>query len=190
MKSHIITFLVIFVLGLVLSACSRPPTEEIKRAQDAVILAESDPIAVTYAGNTLIRAREALFKMQSEADSKRYDTAKNFAAEAINLAERAITEGRTGLNRAMEEASNLIGGLSGLINETLNALNAARDMQLDVESLYRDLDLAKQAYDQAMQDFQAGNYREAMDKGQTVRVLLSDINMRISQAAQVVSRKQ
>jgi hypothetical protein len=96
-----------------LSSCVTPPLEEMNKAQDAVIRAENDVDAVTYASDTIVRAREALTKMQSEANAKRYDAAKNLAAEAINLAERAITEGKAGLAQARDEATNLISSLKG-----------------------------------------------------------------------------
>ena len=193
MKAFIIICMVIFVLGFSLSACSTPPTEEMKKAQDAVILAESNTDAVKYAGNTLIRAKDALTKMQNEADAKRYDSAKSSAEEAVILAERAIAEGRTGAARAIDEATSLINNLASLLMETSNALNAARevkDIQLDFDSLFRDFNLAQKTYDEALKSFQTENFRDTIEKGQTIRSLLSDINYRLSQATQATSRKQ
>jgi mannitol-specific phosphotransferase system IIBC component len=162
------------------------------RAHDAVIRAENDADAVTYAPNILIRARDALTRMENEADAKRYDAAKNFAAEAINNAERAITEGRTGAGRAREEATRLIDSLSGLLAETLSAINAAREIQgiqLDFDALMNEMDLARRAYEAARQSIQANNFLEAINQGQTVRSLLSGINTMLTGAAQVISRK-
>jgi len=193
MKNMIITFVVLFVLGLALSACATPPTEEMNKAQDAVIRAESDADAVAYAGNTLVRARDALTRMQSEADAKRYDEAKNYAAEAVSFAERAIADGKAGAARAMDEAANLISGLSDPLEETSSALDAARevqDIQLDFDSVSQEMNLAQQTYDDALQSFQNDDYKDAIDKGQTVRSLLSDVNSELSQAAQATSRKQ
>ena len=81
------------LLIILLAACAAPPTEEMERAQDAVARAENNANAVRYASNTLVRARDALGRMQIEADARRYDAARSLAAEAIELAERAIDEG-------------------------------------------------------------------------------------------------
>ncbi|MDR0497869.1 MAG: DUF4398 domain-containing protein [Treponema sp.] len=182
----------VILLGLALNACTAPPVDDMNRARDAVIRAENDADAVAYAPNTLVRARDALVRMESEADAKRYDAAKNFAAEAISNAEKAIADGKTGLERAREEASRLINSLRDLLAETSAAINAVREnnMQLDFNALSRDLDTARRTYDEALQSFQANNFLDAIDKAQTVRSLLSSINVRMTETAQAESRKQ
>ena len=193
MKRIISTFAVVFMLVLAFSACAAPPIEEMQKAQDAVIRAENDADAVAYAGNLVIRARDALTRMQSEADSKRYDTAKEFAAEAISNAEKAISEGQAAKGRSKTEAATLLDSLQGLLAETLNAINNARNVPnilLDFDALARDMDAARGTYEEARQSFQAGNNPDAIAKGQTVRALLADINARISGAAIATSRKQ
>ena len=193
MKKFTVTLLALSVLGLFLAACAKPPTEEMNKAQDAVIRAENDADAVNYAGNTLIRARDALVKMQTEADAKRYDAAKNLAAEAVSTAEKAIEEGKTGAARAKDEAANLLNSLSGPLADTLNALNAAKQIKglnFDFNALSADLDLANKTYDDAKQSLLANNYREAAIKGQSVRSLLAGINTSINEAVQAKSRKQ
>ena len=193
MKKIFITFSVVFIIGMTFASCSTPPTEEMQRAQDAVIRAESDADAVVHSGNTLVRARDALDRMHSEAEAKRYDAAKNYDAEAISDAEKAIADGKTGAARASDEAANLINSLAGPLAETAAALNAARSVegiQLDFDSLSRDMSLAQSTYDEAWQSFNADNYRDAIEKGQAVRSMLSDINAKITDAAIVTSRKQ
>lgn len=191
MKLFTITFSVVFILGL--AACSTPPTEKMKEAEDAVIMAESDPDAVAFAGNTLIRARDALTRMQGEADAKRYDTARNFADEAITLADRAIAEGKNATNRAMDEAASLINNLADLISETSNALKAASgvpNLQLDLNPLFNDLNLAQGIYEEALRSFQSENYSDISGKVQTARALLANINNSLSRATQATSRKR
>ena len=192
MKRFIPIVAAIFVLGLILAACAKPPAKEVNRAHDAVIRAEDDADAVNYAGNSLIRARDALARMQSEADAKRFDAARSFAAEAISAAERAITDGRTGAARARDEAANLVNSLSTPLAETTNALNAARQvssLNLDFNALSRDLDSARRSYEDARQSLAANNYRDAITQGQNVRTLLSGINARLNEASQAVLRK-
>ena len=181
------------VLAMILAACATPPTEEMNKAQDAVTQAENDANAVTFAPNTLVRARDSLTKMQEEANSKRYDAAKNFAADAITNAEKAIADGKTGAARAREEAENLLNSLAGPLAETTSALDAAQkvnNIDLDFASLLRDLDTAKSNYDEARQSLQANRYQDAIDKGQNVRSILASINARLTDATQATFRKQ
>ena len=183
----------LFVLVIVMTACATPPLDEMNKAQDAVIRAESDIDAVIYGQNSLIRANDALARMKSEADAKRYDAAKNYASEAINNAENAIAEGKTGAARAKEEAADFINSLRGPLGETSAALNNARkvnNIQIDFDTLSRDMDSANRIYGEAQQSFQSNYYTEAIGKGQTVRSLLSSINTRLSEAAQDTNRKQ
>ena len=188
-----IILVVIFVFGLILAACAKPPTEEMNKAQDAVLRAENDADAVKYAGNTLIRATNALTLMQNEADAKRYKEAKDLAAEAISAAEKAVADGKTGAVRAKEEATMLLNSLSGPLVETASALSAARqvsNINLDFNALSGDLDQARRTYESAKQSLAANNYLDAIVQGQTVRSLLIDINARINDAAIVTNRKQ
>jgi len=193
MKRFTIIFAAIFVFGFVFTACATPPTEEMNKAQDAVISAENDADAVTYAGNTLIRARDALTRMQSEAEAKRYDAAKNYAAEAIAAAEKAVADGKTAAARAKDEATNLVNSLSTPLAETSNALDAARqvkNLNLNLDALSGDLDAARQTYAQAQQNLTANNYKDVMTEGQSVRSALAGINAKLTEATQAISRKK
>jgi hypothetical protein len=189
---NILVFALVFSMGFVfLAACVTPPLEEMNRAIDAVTRAENDPNAVAFAPDYLVRARNALNQMQTEADAKRYDAAKDFAAEAIYNAERAISDGRMAAGRGREEATSLIDSLTGPINETAAAIAAAEQLrlQLDFDSLHSDMDLARRTYDDAREDLQANRLQDAIARGQTIRPLLSDINAKLGGAAQAVSRK-
>jgi len=193
MKKINIALLIVCILAFVISACAKPPTEEMNRAEDAVTRAENDADAVAFAPNTLVRARDALIKMNTEADAKRYDSAKNYAAEAISNAERAVTEGRAGAVRARDEAANIINSVGNLLSETTNALNTAKqvpNLQLDFDALSWDLDAARRLYDDARQNLQANNTREAIARAENARSILSGINAKITDAAQAASRKQ
>ena len=193
MKRTIALITVFLISGLIFTACTQPPTEEMNRAQDAVARAENDVNAVTYAGNYLIRARDALTRMKIEADAKRYEAAKNFASEAVNSAQRAIEEGRTGAQRAREEAANLVGSLTVPMAETSGALSTAQEFEdiiLDFETLLNELDLAQSSYDEARQSLTEDNFQDAVTNGENARSLLADINGKITEAAGTISRKQ
>jgi hypothetical protein len=180
------------VLGVFLiPSCAKPPTEEMNAASEAVVRAENDADAVTYAPNTLVRARDALERMRAEGDSKQYDAARTYAAEAVSAAERALSEGRAGAQRAREEAAGILDGLP--LAETERTLdNAARagGLDLDIPALRGELDRAKDTAADAREDLAAGAYGDAAAKGRSVRSSLSGINDQIAGAAQAVSRKK
>ena len=181
--------LMLFGLWLILSACATPPKEDMDKALDAVFRAESDPDAVAYAPLLLVRARDALTRMQSEADAKNYDEARRFAAEAVNNAERAISDGRTAAARARDEAANLLATLPNTLAETSSTVNAAGGLP-GLDELSGEVDLARNTYDNAQQHFEEENYIDAISNAETVRSLLSDVNTRINGAAGVASRKK
>jgi hypothetical protein len=184
-----------FIAGAVLltGGCAKPPTEEMDAAKAAVTRAENNADAVTYAGNTLTRAREALNRMSVEADSKRYDAARSFAAEAVAAADKAVSDGRAGAARAREEASSLIALVRTGISETGNAIQAAQasgKLGLDYGVINRDFDTVRSTADQAEISLAGNNYQEALDKGRSARAGLSDINQKLSTAATAASRKK
>jgi flagellar biosynthesis/type III secretory pathway protein FliH len=183
------------VLGVVflIPSCAKPPAEEMNAAAEAVVRAENDADAVTYAPNTLVRARDALERMRAEADSKQYDAAKTYAAEAVSAAERALSEGKAGAQRAREEAAGILDGLAAPLAETERTLdNAGRagGLKLDVPALRDELDRARETMADAREDLAAGAYGDAAAKGRSVRSSLSGINDQIAGAAQAVSRKK
>jgi hypothetical protein len=193
MKRIINAIYVAFIFAFAISACSAPPTEEMQRARDAVTRAENDADAVAYAGNTVIHARDALTRMQDEADSKNYDTAKEFAIEAINSANKAIADSQSAKERSKTEASTILNSVQSSLAETSNAINNARnvpDIQLDFNTLTQETDEARDTYGEAQQSFQDGNNPDAIAKGQAARGQLADINTKINEAAFDTSRKQ
>jgi len=193
MKRIINAIIVLFVFALAISSCAAPPTEEMQKARDAVTRAENDADAVAYAGNTVVHARDALTRMQDEADSKNYDTAKEFALEAINSAEKAIADGQSAKERSKAEASALLDSVQSSLAETSNTINNAKsvpDIQLDFDALTQDTDEARGTYNEAQKSLEGGNNQDAIAKGQSVRGQLSDINTKINEAAFDTSRKQ
>jgi predicted S18 family serine protease len=177
--------IILFAVGLFLFACAQPPVEEMNRAIETLSRAENDADAVKYSSNYLSRAREAVTRMREEADSKRFDAARNYAADAVSYAERAMREGSAGAARAREEAANLLDSLKTPLSETeanLNAVNGLKNGQQDLSPLGGMLDSAKGTYENAQQDLSAGDSLDAIDKGNEVRSILGNINAQISGA--------
>ena len=189
MKKIVFLLTAVFILFL---SCERPPEEEMNRAIEALTRAENDYNAVNFSGNLLERARSALRLMQEEANTRRFDSAKSYAAEVVNFAERAISEGRLNADRARSEAANLLNGLAQSLNETETAINAARinNMMLDFNELGRLLDSAKSEYEIAQQSINSERFQDAIDRAQNVRSLLNLINTRISEAVRAISGKE
>jgi hypothetical protein len=190
-----IALLISAIPGIVLlsGGCAKPPTEEMNNAIAAVTRAENNADAVTYAGSTLTRARESLTRMQAEADSKRYDAARSYAAEAVAAADKAVADGQAGAARAREEAAGIIAALRPVISETdeaIRAAKAARNLNLDFTGIDRDFEAARRTADQAEISLAGNNYQDALDKGRSARAGLSDINQRLSEAATAASRKK
>jgi len=181
---------IVFAVFFLILACDRPPLTEMDTAREAVFRAENDADAVQYAGGTLMRARDALRNMQTEADSKRYDSARNYANEAIAAAERAINDGRTGAQRAAAESSSIVSGLRSEIDETSRNVNGARysQMVLDYDDLDRRIVNAHNTADLAQANQAAGRYQDAIDNARTVRSDLANVNQLVANAAVVLKK--
>jgi flagellar biosynthesis/type III secretory pathway protein FliH len=189
----LVVFFVSLGLLLYLGGCAKPPTEEMENAESALTRAENDPDAAAYAEDSLIRARDARNRMQTEAEAKRYDTARAYAAETINAAEKAIADGRAAAVRAREDAANLIAALKDSLAEAEKALAAAREIphsSLDFEALNDDLENARRLIAQAEVAAAGNRSREALDRGRAARAALGDLMAAISAGAREVSRKQ
>lgn len=181
----------ILVCAILAAACAKLPQAEMDNAIDAVTRAENDPDAVLYAAATLARARGALNRMQKEAESKRYDTVKTYAAEAVAAAEKAITDGQAGAIRARDEATALISSLKSAIAETEQGLRSAKaGLPLNFAALNRELDDAKLNAEQAETAWAGSRYNEAIEKGRTAQAELSDINRQLTDAVIAASRKK
>jgi hypothetical protein len=181
------------VLLIVLGGCAKPPTAEMEAAEAAFLRAENDPDAVAYAEPSLRRARTALSMMRTEAEAKRYDTAKSYAAEVVAAAEKAVSDGRTGALRAREEAMSLAANLKSSLRDTENALEKARaldGMDLDFNALDRDLDSARRTVAETENAIAANNPQEALTKGRAAQSALGDIMTRISNGVRIVTRKK
>ena len=174
--------------AVLVSGCAKPPVEEMNQAAEAVARAEKDINAVTHAPNSVTRARDSLARMYSEAESKRYDAARSFAAEAISAANRAIEEGRAGAERVREEANLLVSELRPLIAETEQGLDAAKaaGLPLDFDTLNNEYNGAVEKAGQAQSSLNAGRYQDCIEQGRAARSDLNGINRQLASTASVV----
>jgi hypothetical protein len=188
----------VFLWGVMISAvlfwgCAKPPTEEMEKAAAAVTQAKNDPDAVLYGENSLLRARDALSRMQESAASRRYDEAKLLAQEAIDAAEKARSDGSAGAIRAREEARRLISEAKNALSATETTLNAAKNLdkvEADFKALATKLETALRTIGEAEQNLAANQYQESQNKSMEARRILSDITAEISGAVTKKSRKK
>jgi len=176
---------ILCILLVIFTGCEKPPVTEMDNAREVVFRAENDANASQFAGSTLARARNALQRMQEEADNKRYDAAKNLAAEAISLAERAILDGKQGAGRIKDESAAIVSTLRPEIEETERNVNGARysQMALDFDELEKEIVNAHESTDRAEASQAEGKYQDAVDIARGVRSDLSDINSKVAGAA-------
>jgi hypothetical protein len=189
-RNSLICVLLVFLA--LMTGCTQPPTEEMNEAEEAVTRAENDPDAVTYAGSLVERAKESLALMYEEADAKRYDAALNYANDAINLAERAINEGFTESLRVREQAINTLSALRPQLVETQDRIDNAKNakLSLDYDAIDRDLNTARNGYDQAQSAMTSGRYQESIFLSNNVRNSLSGINQKLGTTVMEVVRKK
>jgi hypothetical protein len=183
---------VLLVALTLMTGCSKEPTEEINKAEEAVARAENDPDAVNYSGNLIARAKDSLTLMYEEVDSKNYDTAIDHAANAITFAERAINEGRTAASRARDEANNVISVIRSQIQDTEQRINNAKaaNLPLDFGSIDSEFNSARRNFDQAQSAMSSNRYQEAIFLSNSVRAALNSINQRLGATAMQVTRQK
>jgi len=185
-----IKLLYILIIPVFFLSCEQPPLALMDSAREAVFRAENDADAVQFAGGTLERAQDALRRMQTEADSKRYDAVRTLAEEAIAAAEKALIDGKAGAQRTGSDSTALLSGLRSEIDETTSNVSSARyaQMNLDYDALDRIIVNAHNTADRAEIDQAAGRYQDAIDKAKTVRADLANINQMVANAAPIVKK--
>jgi hypothetical protein len=185
--------LIAAAVALIFESCAKPPVEEMTRATEAVARAENDPDVIAHAASTLARAREALINMQTEADAKRYDEAKRYAADAQQFAEKAIADAKNSIARQKEDAANAINAMNNALastDELLQNAHASDGRGLDLPRLDSDFAAARTTAESATTANNEARYREAIDRSQEARSALSAISTEISQAVIAVNRKK
>ncbi|GMO46551.1 MAG: hypothetical protein Ta2B_28160 [Termitinemataceae bacterium] len=181
-----------FALVITAVSCAKPPLEEMNNATAAVSRAENDQDVPLYAANGLQRAKEALNAMQTASDAKRYDEAKQHAEEAVRYAEKAISDSKVALQRAKDDAASALSALEAAVTETEQSIADARrtKQKVDFAEIDKDLTTAKTTQGEALTANNDKKYRDAVDKSQTARGLLSSITSRLTQTVIETSRKK
>jgi hypothetical protein len=183
---------VVIAASLLITACAKPPTEEMEAARTAVTRAENDPDVAIYAVSTLARAREALSNMEAEAAAKRYDTARSYANEAASGAEKAINDARTAANRAKDDSANALNALRNAVTETDSTIAQGKKnkLALNWNQIDSDYQNAQAIAGEAENAAATNRYRDVVERANAARTALSAITSQISGASLAVTRKK
>jgi hypothetical protein len=181
-----------FLGSLLMTACAKPPAEEMEAARTAVTRAENDPDVAVYAVSALARAREALSNMEAEAQAKRYDTARSYASEAQSGAEKAINDARAAATRSKDDSANALSALRNAVEETDSAIAQGKKNRLPLNwnQIDKDYTDAQTVAGEAEAAAAANRYREVVERANTARTALSTITSQISGASLAVTRKK
>ena len=193
MKKLSIFIVTLLPLAMLFAACAKPPTEEMDNATAAVSRAENNADAATYAAGSLVRARDALTRMQDAAASKRFDEAKSFAAEAVAAADKAIADGKQGAERIKNAAQTLVDQVKTEAEATAELISkskANQGIKLDYDEIDNDFEGVKRSISQAEAALNASQFPEAMNNARTARSVLSDITNSLTVTATAASRKK
>ena len=111
-----IAAMILIMVAACLGSCSKPPTEEMLRAEKSLDAAR-DSEASRYAGEEIDAAR-ARFEMARElVAARKYDEARAAAAEAEQLAHQAVTLAEMRKEKLKTEAAQIIEDLRKKVGE-------------------------------------------------------------------------
>jgi hypothetical protein len=173
MYKKIAVVLAVFAL-LVFIGCAKPPQQDIQNAStamDAAKAAEAEeyvPDSYQTAMDTLNAANAA----KQEADGKfalfrSYSKAKALYVSAAALANKAAEDAAAEKERVKEEVTGLLTQATAVLDTANAALAKApkgKGSKADIELIKNDLAAAQASFDDANNDFNAGQYKTAQAK--------------------------
>jgi hypothetical protein len=182
-----------FALVLGFAACAKPPQAEMDAAKAVVAKAQSNADVVAYAPDTLKRSQDILARMQSEAQARKYDKAKASAQEAKTAAENAENEAKANKERVKSESQALIEAVKKAfpdLDKVVTQAKKVRGVKIDFKAVAKERESAKALASEAEASFGEGNYITAKGKASDAQTSIADIQKRISEAVQALSRKK
>lgn len=134
-RSAYVVFMIMVVLSFTLLGCTKPPTEEMTKAEKALEEAKQKE-APTYVPDLFKKAEESLNKAKDYVTNKKYKEAKQIAIETETLGRQAIagieaakTKIKTEAEQVAQDVQKGIDDLKALVAgaEKKKALAAARE---------------------------------------------------------------
>jgi hypothetical protein len=182
----------IAIAALVLS-CAQPPKAEIDAARAKVATAQKDADILTYAPDSLKRAKDALERMEKFLLDKKYPEAKAAAVQAASLADGAKADVTGAKEKAKADATGLVAAgknaLAALL-PTVSTAKKAKPAGLDLVALDKDLATARQKLADADTALGAGNFAAAREGASAANAAFSELEKRIADAIQKARKKK
>ncbi len=163
--TYYVLFFVFAVVSLMLLAgCSKPPTEALQKAEQALEEAKQKG-ANLYAEDLFKKAEEGLKKSKDQIAAKQYKEAAQTLLEVVPAAQEAITGIEAGKAKMKKEADKFVGEAQEGLDELKTDVAAAIKKKLPVQREEVEQAIGKWGVDLAgiKDKLQSGNIREAFD---------------------------
>jgi hypothetical protein len=181
--------------------CAKPPQAEIDSAKQALSTASASQDVKTYAPESLASAREAASAMEAEltvqeekfALTRKYDKAKQLAADAKTAADRAVSDAASAKERARNEASQLIASVRQALTDVrgmLDSMPKGKGTAADIAAIRADVDGAESQLMQADSTFASGDFLDAKAQAEAVMATVQRTKADIEQAIELSKSKR
>jgi len=178
-----------------LAGCSKPPTEQIDLAKQAVQEAEAAD-AATYAPQELSAAEDAQKRLDAElklqeekfALFRSYKQSTALAAEVKTAGEQASAAAAAGKEKVRQEATQQIADTQALLDEVRALLAKAprgKGSEADIAAMSADLDAVAASLAEANQSLQSGDYRDAQNKASAAQTSAQQVKTDIETAIEM-----
>lgn len=163
--TYYVLFFVAAVFSLMLLAgCSKPPTEALQKAEQALEEAKQKG-ANLYTEDLFKKAEEGLKKAKDQIAAKQYKEAAQSLLEVVPTAQQAVAGIEAGKAKMKEEADKFVGEAQKGLDELKADVAAAIKKKLPVPKEEIQAAIGKMEVDFAgiKDKLQSGNIREAFD---------------------------
>jgi len=159
---------------LLISACAKPPTEEMAKADKAIADAKAKE-ADLYVPDIFTKAQDQMNKANEMVTAKKYKEAKTAALEVVKLTQEAVSLIEQNKQKMKEELEKMLPDLQKALDETKSAATAAikkkavsskEELQSTIGKFELDMTSVKE-------QLQAGKIKQASD---LAKMLLEQIN--------------
>jgi hypothetical protein len=189
----------LIVVALLGAGCGKPPEAQFEQATAALKAAEAAG-APEYAPDAWGRAKQAVERVRTELDSqgrrftlfRNYGKVRTLAAEAVRLAEQALTDANAKKTQLRGEVTAMIAEIDASLQAARSQLSRfSRTRGLDAASLRTTLNDAGRQLDRARADLAAGAFDRAMQVAAQARDGITRVFKAIEKATGVpASRKR
>ncbi len=192
---------VALLVAALLVGCAKPPQAEIDAAKNALSTAAASEDVKTYAPESLSSAREAASALEAEvtiqdekfALTRKYDRAKQLAADAQAAAQRAVADAQAAKERARNEASQLIADVRQAVADVkgmLDSMPKGKGTAADIAAIRSDVDGAESALTMADSTFAEGDFLDAKAQAEAVMATAQRTRADIEQAIEMSKSKR